>query len=104
MTEGNGQDLGLQAINEAFEGAKYLDPLAKECAELMKLGAHRDLEISDAVAMQIFGMVTEGKNVALRRQGSKGQGYLVTIETYRHLRDFLRGTRNAVEIPEGAKQ
>ena len=100
MSEGNGKivDEGLTVINWAFEGAKYLSAEAKECAELMKLGKHREQEVNDATAIEMFAMVTEGKKFQLTRQGNSGKGYSVCIESYADLRDFLNGTIEATEI------
>lgn len=97
MTEGNGQivDIGLKAINESFEDAKYLEPAAKECAELMMMGAHRKLEINDAAAMQLYAMVTENHKVKVERTFDSGGGYVVRIETYEQLRDFFNGELGA---------
>lgn len=104
---GNGKDTldeGLIAIHMAFKDAKYLEVAAKECAELMKLGCHRQLELSDAAAMQLYAVVTEGKKVQVERRNTKGEGYLANIESYENLRDFFNGTLEAQTIlsPEAA--
>lgn len=93
MTEGDGQvvDIGLKAINESFHDAKYLEPAAKECAELMMLGEHRKLEINDAAAMQLYSMVTQNHMVKLERSFDSGGGYVVRITCYEELKQFFMG-------------
>ncbi len=105
--KGNGKmlDEGLIAINEAFRGAKYLEEAAKECAELMKIGKHRDLEISDGVAMNMYAMITEGKKFEMTRRGSTGAGYQLNVENYTDLAELFRGDLLADQVgpePEAA--
>lgn len=103
---GNGKlvDEGLTALKLCFEGAKYLEVDAKRCAELMQLGEHRNLEISDGVAMQMYAMVTEGKKFEMTRRNSEGEGYRVNVENYTHLADLFAGDLEAelVNEPEAA--
>ena len=98
---GNGKilDEGLIAINEAFRGAKYLEEDAKVAAEMMKVGKHRELEISDAQAMEMYAMITEGKKFQVNRLNSKGEGYRANVESYLDLADFFTGDLEA-EIVE----
>ena len=93
MSKGNGRvvDEGLIAINKAFEGAKYLDADAKAAAELMKVGKHRELEISDAQAMELYALVTEGKKFQIDRRNSKGDGYRCNVESYADLHLLCAG-------------
>ncbi len=103
MSEGNGRvvDEGLIAINEAFRGAKYLEEDAKVSAELMKVGKHRELEISDAVAMEMYAMITEGKKFNITRRNSKGEGYRANVENYTDLAAFFAGELEAdIVAPE----
>ena len=95
---GNDVDQGLMAINMAFKDAKYLCAEAKECAELMMIGKHRELELSDSNAMMMYGSVTEGKKFILERIGKSGRGYRVQIESYADLRDFFNGTIEGYEV------
>lgn len=94
MSEGNGkvEDRGLLAINAAFEGAKYLEADAKKAAELMKIGKHRELEISDATAMELYAIVTEGKSFEIVRRNSKGEGFKCNVESYSDLLMLFEGT------------
>ena len=100
MTKGNGQivDEGLTALKQCFEGAKYLEADAKRAAELMLIGKHRELEISDATAMQMYAMVTEGKCFDMTRTNSEGIGYQVQIESYTNLADLFAGELEAAEV------
>jgi len=106
MTGGNGKvrDEGLLAINAAFEGAKYLEEDAKRAADLMKIGRHRNLEISDAQAMELYAIITEGKKFQIERTNSNGEGYLARVESYADLADLFDGTlpSNVVREPEAA--
>lgn len=90
---GNGGvfDEGLAAIREAFMGATYLEPAAEECAELLMAGKHRELELPDAAAMEMYGTVTEGKNFEVQRLNKDGAGYMAHIESYTDLAAFFRG-------------
>ena len=100
MTEGNGKilDEGLIAINEAFDGAKFLEEDAKIAAEYMKIGKHRDLEISDAQAMEMYAIVTEGKMFEVTRRNSKGEGYKANVENYSDLADYFAGELEAQTV------
>jgi len=100
MTGSNGKitDEGLTALNAAFKGAKYLEDDAKRCAELMCVGKHRELELSDAAAMQLYALVTEGKKAQVSRRGSTGAGYSVNIESYADLLAFFDGSLDAIQL------
>ena len=107
MSDGNGKilDEGLIAINEAFRGAKFLEEDGKVAAEMMKVGKHRELEISDAQAMEMYAMITEGKKFQVTRRNSKGEGYRANVENYADLADYFAGDLEAdiVELkPEAA--
>ncbi len=100
MSEKDGQekDVGLIAMKVAFDDAKYLCPEAKQCAELMMIGAHRKLEIPDNIAMEMYSMVTEDHNFTLDRRNDEGDGYVVNIESYANLRDFFAGNLDAAQV------
>jgi len=104
MSKGNGAvlDEGLLAINEAFKGAKYLEEDAKLCAELMMLGSHRKLEISDAQAMELYAIVTEGKKFEITRRNSKGEGYQANVENYADLLQLFEGSLPSTEVHSDA--
>jgi len=91
MSNGNGRvrDEGLIAINESFRGAKFLEQDAKLCADLLCIGSHRELEISDAVAMEMFATITEGKCFTITRLNTQGQGYQANIENYGDLAELF---------------
>ena len=99
---GNGQshDEGLKAIELAFKDAKYTDADGKECANLMILGAHRNVEIPDNLIMEIYGSLTDGKNVKLGFKAASGQGYDVCIENYGDMIKFMQGTLEASVVQE----
>lgn len=102
MSTGNGRvrDEGLLAINAAFEGARYLEDEAKRAAELMKIGKHRELEISDGQAMELYAIVTEGNRCEIERLNSKGEGYRASISSYKELADFFAGELMAEAVTE----
>ena len=92
-TKGNGgvRDEGLMAINESFRDALYLNEDAKWCADLMKIGKHRELELSDSAAMEMYALVTEGKNFEVTRRNTDGEGYRANIESYADLLALFSG-------------
>ena len=100
MSNGNGRvlDEGLIAINEAFDGAKYLEEDAKIAAEHMKVGRHRGLEISDSQAMNMYAMITEGKKFQVTRTNSEGVGYQANVESYADLVALFDGGLVAQEV------
>jgi len=102
MTGGNGKvrDEGLLAINAAFEGAKYLEEDAKRAAELMKIGRHRNLEISDAQAMELYAIITEGKKFQIERTNSNGEGYRANVENYTDLAALFDGSLSSDVVRE----
>ena len=99
-SNGQAHDEGLKAIELAFEDAKYLDADGKECANLMILGAHREIEIADNVIMEIFGSITEGKNVKMTFATDSGNGYEVHIENYGDMVKLMQGTLDAYVIAQ----
>jgi hypothetical protein len=100
MSAGNGRirDEGLIAINESFRGAKFLEQDAKLCADLMCIGSHRDLQISDATAMEMFATITEGKCFVITRLNTQGQGYQANIETYGDLANLFERSLLAYKV------
>lgn len=97
-------DEGLRALRVAFQDAVYINDDARECAELMMRGTHRQLEIPDAAAMQLYEQVTMGQPVGLTRTNARGEGYRVLVRDYAQLAALFRGELLAekVEAPPAA--
>lgn len=97
MSKSNGHDVdeGLVALREAFKDAQYISVEAKDCADQIMLGAHRVQEIPDAVIMEVYGSITEGKNIQLTFAADSG-GYVANIESYTDLIAMMAGTLEAI--------
>lgn len=91
----NGQDknadAGLTAVRASFSDAKYQSIEARDAAILMMRGAHRDMEIPDAVIMEAYGMICEGNSVQLAFKSDDGKGYFANIESHADLIKFMQG-------------
>ncbi len=95
MSQGNGHmapDKGLAALQLAFEGAQYLDADAKAVAEQLQLGKHRSMNIPDALIMEVYGSITEGKNIELAFTSDDGNGFVANLESYADMLGLLAGT------------
>ena len=105
MTKGNGVDKavdeGLMALRESFKDAKFLDSDAKDAADLICLGAHREQGIPDSTVMEVFGIITEGKNCQLSLKTKEGHGYVAHIESYANLVAFVSGSLEAHILEKG---
>lgn len=84
-------DAGLTAVKASFADAQYQSIDARDCALLMMRGAHRKLEIPDAVIMEAYGMICCGNKVQLKFKTKAGKGYLAQIESYADLIKFMQG-------------
>ena len=104
MGKGNGKltDEGLMALKAAFDGAKYQDTDAFDAAGLIMLGKHREQEIPDNLIMEIYGTVTEGKNIQLEFTSKSGSGYVANIESFADLVGLMQGTLEAHQTEKGA--
>lgn len=94
MSEGNGGtviDEGLAALKMAFDDSKFYNNYAKQCAELIIMGAHREMNIPDAVIMEVYGSITEGKKMSLKFETNAGKGFIANIESYGDLISFMKG-------------
>ena len=104
MSEGNGKllDEGLMALKASFDGAKFQSTDAFDAAGLIMLGTHREQHIPDAVIMEVYGIITEGKNVQLGFTAKTGKGYTANIESFADLVSMMNGTLAAHQIEQGA--
>ena len=103
MRKLNGHDLddeGLLAIKASFKGASFLDTDAYDAATLMQAGEHRKQDVPDTLIMEIYGSITEGKNICLERKYKSGGGYIVKIENYKDLVQFIQGDLLGHEIEQ----
>jgi hypothetical protein len=107
MTKGNGTmfDEGLMAIKASFEGAQYLSTDAFDAASLIMLGTHRKQQIPDNVIMEVYGAITEGKNIQLKLDAdSDGDvGFIANIESYADMVAFMKGTLEATPIGDHSR-
>lgn len=97
-------DEGLAAIRHSFDGAQYINDTARECAERMMLGEHRDLELPDSAIMEIYGIITSGEKVRLKRTNDNGDGFLVHIESYEDLLSLIKQEADAQLITGEAER
>jgi hypothetical protein len=91
-------DKGLIALQQSFEGAKYLNGMGKKCAELMQKGAHREMNIPDAIIMEVYGVITAGENVEIEFKSNTGHGFKAQIESYADLIAFMLGKHPVEEM------
>lgn len=88
-------DEGQLAMATCFKDAAFVSEEARECSQMMIAGAHRELELPDAVIMEVYGLVTEGKAAVVTRTNNEGEGYRARIESYGELLSFLKGELEA---------
>jgi len=88
-------DKGLTAVQASFADAQYQCIEARDAAILMMRGAHREMEIPDAVIMEAYGMVTRGHKCEIRFKTDEGRGYIANIESFEDLIKFMQGELEA---------
>ncbi len=105
---GNGHDKyadeRLMGLRHAFKEAWFLNNLGRKCAEMIVLGMHRKQHIPDAIIMEIYGSITEGKDIELIFTSDEGNGYRTNIESYADLIKLMRGDLAATPIVKAASR
>ena len=89
------------ALTESFKDAQFLSADAKAASEMIQLGIHREQQIPDNVIMEVYGSITEGKNIQLGFTNDSGGGYQANIESYADLIAMMDGSLLGVAT-EGA--